>query len=1357
MMSTKWRQRICRSYRSPATAVVLSALIGFALSGTVATDAQAENTHEYLSQITEIPVSSGATITGGLSSVSALTVDSSKDLWVAENIEGSSPSVSRVDEFDSSGVFVKQLNETGGVKELDHGIAVGRETGEVYVGAEKEGEHVVAVFSSAGALLGTWNGAGTKNDSFGYIPDLAVDNDSTDLSDEAKGDVYVPDSSNDVVDVFKPEVGGGETYVTEIPGLAPAEVEEERHVSAVAVDEANGDVLVGEDLHDGSTGISSAVVDVYEPTILDGYTLLHHLAGTPGVSFGQVSGLAVDGGDGDIYVTQGEDLSGLPEPQVDQFSEAGAYIGVLKSAPGAGFGRGIGGVVVEPAAPDHLYVGQRTPENSDTEGAVDVFGPTVVIPDVTTGGYSKLAPLSVTLNGSVDPDGAGPASCSFAWGTSTSFGHTASCSQIDIEGFVAVSAEVGGLAPDTTYYYRLRASNGQGTNPGEESEDHQFTTTGPGIAGGTWASQVGSESAVLSASIDPHGAPTYYYFEYGTSSSSYGVDAPVLTPAAPQGALIGSSEGTPLTVSQKIAELAQDTPYYYRVVVVSEVAPGELETFDGAERTFSTEPASSPSTFALADGRRWEMVSPAQKHGSLIQGIAQEGVVQAAVDGDAITYVAGSPTEAEPEGNANGVQVLSTRGATGWTSQDIATPHGQATATVLGKGSEYPLFSPDLSEAIVEPHGAFTPFTGQEASPQASERTVYLRADATCAATPATCYTPLVTAANVAPGVEFGGDPHELRGMQVVGATPDLSHVVLLSHVPLTSTPGDAGGLYEWADGGLQLISIRPESEGGPAGNAGLGHLEASAKNSFARDAVSSDGSHVIWTAIEVPPGGEHTEPHLYMRDTETGHEKSARLDVPQPNASGAGASDPLYQAASSDGSRVFFTDSQALTVGASGTDLYMCEMIEHGGELSCELTNLTSDSEPHGAADVLGTIPGVSEDGSYVYFVASGKLTEGATVGANNLYVEHENDRKWTTTFIAALAGEDNPDWSGQGVQGLAGLTSRVSPNGRYLAFMSNEQLTGYDNHDVVSGMPDEEVYLYDALVGKLVCASCNPTGARPAGVETDPHDEVRLVEGYNVWPHGTWIAANVPGWTTSEAGVGSYQSRYLSNSGRLFFNSSDALVPQDVNGNEDVYEYEPPSRGDESEGDCTISTQSGGDVYVPQAAGCVGLISSGTASEEAAFLDASESGGDVFFLTSSALLAQDFDDSPDIYDAHECTAASPCLPEVTEPSPPCSSEAACKVSPMPQPEIFGAAGSATFSGAGNPAYTQLSTVKVKAKSLTRAQKLAAALRTCRKKAKQKRTACEKQARRAYGATRKAKKPAGRTKNSADVKRGAK
>ena len=58
-------------------------------------------------------------------------------------------------------------------------------------------------------------------------------------------------------------------------------------------------------------------------------------------------------------------------------------------------------------------------------------------------------------------------------------------------------------------------------------------------------------------------------------------------------------------------------------------------------------------------------------------------------------------------------------------------------------------------------------------------------------------------------------------------------------------------------------------------------------------------------------------------------------------------------------------------------------------------------------------------------------------------------------------------------------------------------------------------------------------------------------------------WLAASVPGWTNMEHTVARYQPRYLSDSGRVFFDSSDVLVPQATNGLMDVYEYEPEGTG--------------------------------------------------------------------------------------------------------------------------------------------------------------------------------------------------
>jgi hypothetical protein len=181
--------------------------------------------------------------------------------------------------------------------------------------------------------------------------------------------------------------------------------------------------------------------------------------------------------------------------------------------------------------------------------------------------------------------------------------------------------------------------------------------------------------------------------------------------------------------------------------------------------------------------------------------------------------------------------------------------------------------------------------------------------------------------------------------------------------------------------------------------------------------------------------------------------------------------------------------------------------------------------------------------------------------------------------------------------------------------------------------------------------------------------------------------------------------QPRYLSDGGRLFFDSSDALVPQDVNGNEDVYEYEPAGfTNTEGKVQCTSASLH----YSERSGGCVGLVSSGEATGESAFLDASETGGDVFFLTSGRLSSQDYDTALDVYDAHECTSTSPCLSAPAAVAPPCDTGDSCKAAPSPQPAIFGAPASATFNGTGNvapspPAVTKRTVKCPKGKKLSR------------------------------------------------------
>ncbi len=749
----------------------------------------------------------------------------------------------------------------------------------------------------------------------------------------------------------------------------------------------------------------------------------------------------------------------------------------------------------------------------------------------------------------------------------------------------------------------------------------------------------------------------------------------------------------------------------------------------------------------LVDGRAWEMVSPPAKGGAPVEALTREGgLILASEEGDGLAYVVDGALGEDVEGNRSPEmeQVLAVRTADGWVSQDIATPSSVAKGIAPGNAPEYQFFSPDLSTSLVEPSepGAEPPLAAG-----VTQATMYVRNDSTAT------YLPVVTEQDTAPGTEFGGRIH------FVGASPDLSHVVIASGVALTGA-SSAKGLYEWSGGQLQLVSVLSDGVT-PAQSAELGFYGA-----VVAHAVSNDGSRIIWTNKEDPNtrGG-----HLYLRDTSRG--ETLQLDTAQ------GVSEPkkgsaVFQAASSDGSRILFTDRERLTAnstaepgqGVGKPDLYECQVTEVGGKLACGLEDLTVDANEGEHANVQGLLLGASEDGSSVFLVAQGVLAnnenanhEHALAEQDNLYELHHEGAEWVRTFIATLSAQDSPEWEGNQNGNPAYVTARVSPNGRYLAFMSAAPITGYDNVDtspLAEGARDEEVYLYDSLTAGLRCVSCDPDGAPPEGaLDTEKSGEGLglLVDRRLIWGregHEHWLAGNIPGWTSQSLTSASFQSRYLSDEGRLYFNSPVNLVPAATNGKEDVYEFEPTGVG-------SCQSLSGG---------CISLLSGGSSDHESAFMEATPDGSNVFFLTDAQLLPQDTDTAFDIYDARECTGLSPCL------TPPVPAAAACEEIPtcrpaQESPQIPGGpSGTAIFTGSGNVvsgpprAKHEVEATKAK-KPLTRAQLLAGALRLCRERhrhARKQRETCERSARKRYASQHNAKRHRAKRSAANGHKRGS-
>jgi hypothetical protein len=727
----------------------------------------------------------------------------------------------------------------------------------------------------------------------------------------------------------------------------------------------------------------------------------------------------------------------------------------------------------------------------------------------------------------------------------------------------------------------------------------------------TSVSDVSADSATLGARINPRSSATSYRFEYGLADCSLGG----CTSVPLGGAAIGAGHKL-VAVSQQLFGLQAATIYHYRVI-----AQNAVDTVVGPDLTFTTQLRGLG--FQLADRRAWEMVSPPKKYGGKI-GILSLSLLQAAADGNALAYPnRDGSLDADPEGNRAFEEStnLARRGGDGWHSKDITPPH--TTVTGVQAHSEYRVFTPDLSEALVEPSDS-TPL-----SPMASEQTIYLREN-----TEPPTYTPLVTGkegfANVPPGTVFG------QG-ETVGANSTLTHVVVSREAGLP--PGaPPRSLYEWSGGQLQLIDRLPAGEGGgvpPSAVLGSGRGSV-------RHAISEDGSRVFWSISDDDAGYNAAGINLtalYARDTEA--EESVRLDLPQPGASEAGEVKPGFQGASADGAVVFFTDSQQLTADASpaGRDLYRCVVSFSEATPGCaSLTDISAPLLGSGeSAEVQDMSPAFSDDGTHFYFVARGVLdtvpnaaSEGAVAGEPNLYLWREGQG---VRFIAPLSDGDSADWGKVGINPVgwaSNINAAASPSGRYFTFMSERSLTTYDNRDAASGEGVEEVYRYDAIADRVECISCNPSGASPFGGRESSSLGLRtLADPHSFW-RGRRVAAILPEPLRSEPfGNGSlYRPRAIFDSGRVFFNAIDALVPADSNGQWDVYQYEPLGVGD-----CTAS--SGSASISRSGGGCIGLISSGTAEEEAAFLDASATGDDVFFLTPAQLSVTDEDHVVDVYDA--------------------------------------------------------------------------------------------------------------------------
>jgi hypothetical protein len=500
------------------------------------------------------------------------------------------------------------------------------------------------------------------------------------------------------------------------------------------------------------------------------------------------------------------------------------------------------------------------------------------------------------------------------------------------------------------------------------------------------------------------------------------------------------------------------------------------------------------------------------------------------------------------------------------------------------------------------------------------------------------------------------------RGAAFDGASEDLSDVTFFEADHEVNFPGDEltgeqESLLEYvgAEGrGPQVVSVN--NQGKEFDSCGVGHsslisrdgriiafeqaaCEGQVKAVYARvgDETTVDLSSSQCTRASSDPGGACNEP------------SGATLAGGSPN-----------------GSITYFITSQQLVNSDidQGRDLYACilpagAIAPHGDVNSCpDLEPISVTGTAAGAnvpeVDVAGgeteqerenflEMIHVSKDGSHVTFTATGVLTgtstngdgQHALEGAENVYTfNHDAPVGKRLKFVGDLC-------SGSGISGSVadplcpqspsandaaratfkqGPYMQMTADGHYLVFATYARLGAGDTDE------GQDVYRYDTETGSLVRISIGQDGYDDNGNATNAN---------------AWIEQEdrAPRLSISENGE------------QVFFTTPEALVPQDSNGVNDVYEWE------------------NGQVY---------LISDGVAPGGSVLWTVNPSGENVLFSTAEQLTSSDGDTAWDVYDAR-VEGGFPVPPASVS----CSGEA-CQGSP-PTAGALPSPGSATLTGGGN------------------------------------------------------------------------
>lgn len=831
-------------------------------------------------------------------------------------------------------------------------------------------------------------------------------------------------------------------------------------------------------------------------------------------------------------------------------------------------------------------------------------------PVVTTGDVSEgVTEYLRALSGTVDPGGTEVESCSFEYGTTTEYGTTSPCvepgaAEIDknAPAPVAVHASTEPLEPSTEYHYRLVASNLGGSSKGE---DRTFVT-GPAPSGecnGERRREQGVAATVLppcmalelvspqekgsqpanqpqvsqdgervifrtaAALAGTGGAlnPAGDLFVSSRGASGWGDVSPTVPPAGMSRGWAATGEATSFTPDFSSWIKAASTPAQEAVGVTQIFNGGLGGAFAAASPQVAPLRNPVPSDVGQADFRG---ASADHSHIYFTPGRSDEEEASAAYRA---AYLPGDP---EPEGP----------GAAGNTYVARTSSGGAPSLELLARDREGKVWGGQCGASLgnddrrkgrrnqgaVSADGSRVYFSTRPSQPSGTpcESASKLRILERRETSQGPWIGPLFSSecsriSPPCPGTGTGSllGPATGRGNITLGSQ-ELTNVTTNSGAfvagqTITGTGIPAGTTITAVGSGTLMLSAAATSTE-PSGSLAAGskrvtNVHTTAGAFVAGMRIIAPGIPANATIASVPSPGE-----LELSEDATAGGSGVAL--------AADDGDDFYEGASTDGTKIYFTTSRTLAnsdrdvgspecnaeAGAAGCDLYLYDSDREVGHRLVQVSaGGPGDPSPGKNATVLRGVTAISPDGSHVYFVARGVLTndknssnEEAVLGQPNLYVWDETTE--ATSFIGTLVNADGPLLHGGGnaLWGQEGtFRDEAYPvpvrgpdggagDGHTLLFQSKASLLPEDTD---GGFRD--VYRYDSVSERLELISKAAPGGNGGAFDV-------VAQGR---PPNQSFA---PGTDVAE------QNRWVSEDGdTIIFVTAEPLLPGDVNGRPDAY----------------------------------------------------------------------------------------------------------------------------------------------------------------------------------------------------------